>query len=280
MKSTLLTAMIGLTGLGASGQMFGPALPPGTHLPPPAMRGPVFPGRPVTEIIKPSAEAAAAEALESRRRAAPGDRMLVRPDASYAGVAPARHEWQPIPDAVTETVEGVPDWREVFHGPWHAGVGIRFRVVFMNSRGVTWWQSGRFRMYRPGRGLVDVEAPEGTPLKESYGVFHAGDLVSYRVEVENVGHKPVGALVIRTRQLSMDYSGRKGEELKEGRKTLRIASGLQPGELTWRDGVFKMQNEGDAPINFQQTHVRITDGEGRALADVERAAVLDPPAGE
>lgn len=253
MKAHLLTAMFGLTGLGASGQMFLPFTPPRQlppmHQPP----APVFEPRPAQERrVLPSLEAAAP--------ARPGDRMMI--------VKPAEPARVTVPGLVLV-------WKGRYEAPWQQGPGFRFRLVFLDPPGATWWSGGRFFLSMREDVIQAHESKAPSPFRGSYPAYYNEEDV--RVEVEVVAQRRLGGLVFDARQQGVDHDGvESGPVMRAG--FLAVFPPLEAGRKATRAGSFKMTNTGTDRVNFQQTRVTVADAKGNILLEVRRAAVIDPPA--
>jgi hypothetical protein len=195
-------------------------------------------------------------------------------------------------------------YQERIEGPWHEGQGIRYRVNYLESLGLTWNDAAGLHAFVPFQGRQSAPAA-AVPFGAKFGTFFAGQSVHYEVEIENVGPERLRGLKIWSNQEDFAPDGGRGAAVKDASKAScpceailrlfrpsryevpggsyapsRIAS-LAPGNRIVIERFYR-EGSGSGKVNLEQTHLLIA-ARGAAgenvLANDPRAGIVDPPGG-
>lgn len=201
------------------------------------------------------------------------DRMLVVREEGYIGAAAETQAAERIASAIGALVDLREKALPRLEGEWIQARGFRFRVNYLDPFGVTRGTAEGFFVQIGPAGCARtkfVREPHGVPLKlqRASPIYYHGGFVRYEVEVE--AQEALRAVTVSARQESL--SGGKLTDYKDW-ATLT----LKAGERRIVPGYTPLLGQGDGPVNFEQTHVRVLDSDGSTRADVPDAGIVDPP---
>ena len=158
--------------------------------------------------------------------------------------------------------------------PWVKGRGIRFRIVYLNTPGVTWGDAKGFHTRIYDRA-IDSLVPIPEKYQRRYPLYFSRDLVTYEIEVENTGSRTLTGVTVAAKQEAFNMAGGKGPDLPWP-KTTRALAPIEPGERAVVVDAFHFSHPSWASLNFEQTHLTVMQGE-KTLADEPQAGIADPP---
>lgn len=203
--------------------------------------------------------AAAAAAFER-----PTDRILIAPDDEIIGAASTLGARLSLTGS-----EAGPTHPRV-EGLWMQGPGFKYRVNYLNAYGTTKGVEGGY--------LVDCDytrerfVPSSTrvpdKLRRAAPIYFRGMHVSFEVEV--VADRPLRGAHVFTRQ----------EELDGSKLTDIDAIGelnLAAGERAVLRSATSLRGNGQERVNFEQTHLVVSNADGSILVDEHAAGIVDPP---
>lgn len=173
-----------------------------------------------------------------------------------------------------------PVYRSRMEGPWREGRGIRYRVTYLDSIGVSWSAPDGLHGYIPYRGAIRAPGAYPELFGRRLATYFAGDAARYEVEIENTGGF-LGELRLWASEEEYAESGARGPAIREPQRAgaSRVVA-LGPGRRIVLARSLRV-GHGRAALNLEQTHLvieaRDVYGDQRVLADDPQAGVLDPP---
>lgn len=192
-------------------------------------------------------------------------------------------------------------------GPWIERPGLRFRVNFVDSLGVSWMDAAGMHSYVPYGGRENEPGRFDERYFHRYATYFDGQRVHYEVEIENTGAEPLRDLRVWANLEQFEPNGGRGAAVAaapspytaEALATclcvgLHLAlSGLRfgapgrayapsalaalaPGERRVLNRTIAL-GAATKKVTFEQVHLLVTATD-RVLADEPQAGIVDPPA--
>lgn len=214
---------------------------------------------------------------------AAADRMLVARDPEFAGVADALSE---VEAELARTL-GARAYGRAIMRPRHAepaveGGGVRLRVTYLDSYGLTWGDAQGLHARIPGKNPLDIRARVPAAYRREFALYFCGDTARYEVEIENTGPEAIENVTVYAQQEAFNPRGGVGPTIAGSRLASLPVGRLAAGERKVLTHSFVLGRAAtSALISFEQTHLSVRaekDGKDALLLDAPQAGIVDPPA--
>lgn len=241
-----------------------------------------FEGEGRAELVVRFAAPPAVPAETAAIAAPPVDRMLIARDPEFAGVADAIS----VVEAELARTFNARAWsRTVMRARQEeksvAAPGLRLRVAYLDSYGLTWGDAKGFHVRIPGRKPLDIRSRVPAVYRREFALYFAGDEARYEIEIENTGSATLENAVVYAQQENFNPKGGVGAAIHGSRLSAIPVGRLTPGERKVLSHSFVLgRATTSALISFEQTHLSVRaekNGRDQLLMDAPQAGIVDPP---